>query len=208
MENRFDEAATSWDEKPYRNEMAEKFAAEIQNEIKGSENLSAFEYGCGTGNVSFFLKEIFDKIILADSSQGMLDVVKEKIKNEKVSHFSVLHLDLEHEELSEKFDVIYTLMTLHHIKNVENVIIKFSSMLNDGGLLFIGDLEKEEGDFHKQEDNHDVHFGFDEHYMIDMLTANNFKINKHKAFHEMERTHTGTVKTYPLFFLSASLKEN
>jgi hypothetical protein len=26
MENRFDEAATSWDEKPYRNEMAEKFA--------------------------------------------------------------------------------------------------------------------------------------------------------------------------------------
>jgi 2-polyprenyl-3-methyl-5-hydroxy-6-metoxy-1,4-benzoquinol methylase len=80
-------------------------------------------------------------------------------------------IDLENEELSEKFDVIYTLMTLHHIKDIEKVIKKFSSMLKKNGILFIGDLEKEEGDFHKQENNHDVHFGFDEQYMIDILTS-------------------------------------
>jgi ubiquinone/menaquinone biosynthesis C-methylase UbiE len=57
----------------------------------GVSKISAFEYGCGTGNVSFFLKENFDKITLADSSRGMLDVVKEKIKKDNIRHFKMLH---------------------------------------------------------------------------------------------------------------------
>lgn len=57
MTNRFDEAAGSWDTKLGRVIMAEKFANEIQRMIRDKNYRIALEYGCGTGNVSFFLRD-------------------------------------------------------------------------------------------------------------------------------------------------------
>ena len=59
MDNRFDAEASKWDAKPHRLEMAEKFANELKQIVKTDNNKTAFEYGCGTGNVSFALKDNF-----------------------------------------------------------------------------------------------------------------------------------------------------
>lgn len=41
--------------------------------------MTALEYGCGTGLLSFNLQPFLGKIVLADTSEEMLEVLKEKI---------------------------------------------------------------------------------------------------------------------------------
>ncbi len=203
MENRFDKEASTWDVKPNRLMMAEKFAAEIVKIIKGKNYKTALEYGTGTGNVSFTLKNSFEKITLADASQGMINEVQNKIAQNAVTHFYPLMLDLEKTNINASFDVIYTLMTMHHVKNVEKVVSEFSKILLPGGILIIGDLEKEDGDFHRYPENQEVHHGFDKELLDNVLKSNYLKMNSYNVFYNMERTHTGETKNYPLFILSA-----
>ena len=203
MENRFNKIASSWDAKPERIIMAEKFAAAMLHFVKKKNCATAFEYGCGTGNVSFCLHDCFDKIILADSSIQMIGETQKKINSSHHSHLFPKLLNLETENYNHTFDVIYTLMALHHTKNVHLVIAKFASMLNNGGQLIIGDLDKEDGNFHAFPENQDVHFGFDKSFLQDLFQKNKLKTIKHKIFHKMKREHTGISKTYPLFMMVA-----
>jgi ubiquinone/menaquinone biosynthesis C-methylase UbiE len=200
----FDEAARAWDTKSDRVVMAEKFAFEINQLIKGKDYKTALEYGCGTANVSFFLKDNFEKISLADSSQGMLDEVQKKIEQNFIKHFTPILLNLEKESYNVKFDVIYTLMTLHHVADIEKFIGDFAKMLLPGGMLIIADLEKEDGDFHRFPENQEVHFGFEKNKLELILTDNKLVMNEYRVFYNIERTHTGESKIYTLFILSAS----
>ena len=204
MTNRFDEVAVTWDEKPYRQEMAVKFTENILKSIQNKNYTSALEYGCGTGNVSFILRENFSRITLADSSEGMIEQLKMKIDKSGVKNFYPRILDFEKESASEKFDIIYTLMTLHHVKDVAEVIKQFSLALNPGGLLIIGDLEKEDGYFHKYPENQDVHHGFEKQYIEELFKKNQLITIQYKVFYEMERDNSGIAKTYPLFAISAT----
>jgi hypothetical protein len=68
MINRFDKIASSWDIKPDRVIIAEKFASMVLQFIRNKDCATALEYGCGTANVSFCLRDCFDKIILTDAS--------------------------------------------------------------------------------------------------------------------------------------------
>ena len=57
------------------------------------------------------------------------------------------------------FDLIYTLMVLHHVGDVETIIRKFRGLLNPGGYLAIADLYSEDGSFHGE--GFSGHMGFD-----------------------------------------------
>src|SRR5512140_1752279 len=109
----FDAKAKGWDEVPGRRERANAVAAAIREQVRLSIKMSALEYGCGTGLLSFALQPYLGKIILADSSAGMLEVVKEKIAASGVKNMSPLLLDLSRDPLSaQRFHFIYSLMTL------------------------------------------------------------------------------------------------
>lgn len=203
MVNRFDEAAQNWDSKPGRMEMASKFAHEIITDIEGEKYSSALEYGCGTANVSFVLRDYFQAITLSDNSPGMIDEVKRKISENNIKHFHPLLANVEEKPIKGKFDVIYTNMTLHHIQNIEKVIKELSLLLNPDGMLMIGDLESEDGNFHTFPENQEVHNGFDKIELEKILNNCGLKLYKYHIFHEMERDHTGKVKTYGLFYLMA-----
>jgi len=69
--SRFDEEAKDWDT-PESQERARSIADVIISQVPLSNNMSAFEYGCGTGQLSFELREKIGQISLADSSTGML----------------------------------------------------------------------------------------------------------------------------------------
>ena len=77
--NEFDQKASQWDAKPVRVERALAMADGIRAALPLSSSLTALEYGCGTGLVSFELQSQLGHITLADSSSGMLAVVREKI---------------------------------------------------------------------------------------------------------------------------------
>ena len=205
MYSRFDSAAKEWDNKPGRMEMAQKFADVVLKSIKRRSHKTALDFGCGTGNVSFYLQDKFISINLADSSQGMLDMVREKTEKAGIDHFKPLLIDIEKKEHKGKYDVIYSLMALHHVRNVPKVISSLGKMLNKNGILIIGDLEKEDGNFHQYPENLDVHYGFEKKKLERILIENNFEVHDYGIFHELIREHTGTPVTYPLFFITAKL---
>jgi len=198
----FDDEARDWDNDPKKIERAIIFAEEINDFIKPGKTLNALEFGCGTGLLSFQLKDYFKTITLADNSEGMIKVLQDKIAKEGVKNFKPLHIELVESDLKiNEYDVIYTLMTLHHIPDVNNIAKVFNSILKRGGYLCIADLVKEDGSFHSEHDNFDGHDGFDRNELSVTLTNNGFNVEYYKICFEIVKTIDDKNKKYPLFLM-------
>ncbi|MFP4016331.1 MAG: class I SAM-dependent DNA methyltransferase [Halanaerobiales bacterium] len=198
----FDNKAENWDEKPERLERARRVAEGIQDKIKVNPDMKAFEYGCGTGLLSFQLHKYFKKIVLADNSRGMLDVLKDKIEKHDVENMEVRYLDLTSDPTpSEKFDIIYTLMTLHHIPEVDKVITDFSNMLGGSGYLCIADLVEEDGSFHG--DQFQGHNGFTREELEGLLVKHGFETVDYSIIYERKKMIDDREMIFPVFLLIA-----
>jgi ubiquinone/menaquinone biosynthesis C-methylase UbiE len=200
----FDSKAEDWDKDPEKIERAGAFAAEI---LKSAGNLHAeraLEFGSGTGLVSFSLRSHFDSIILADSSAGMTGVLREKIRREGITNM-IPYLVEDSNPLVKLsgFDVVYTLMVIHHVKDIDGIFRDFHKVMNPGGMLFIGDLETEDGSFHRNDPEFDGHMGFDTGILRKKLLDSGFETATEKIFYVIEREHNSHKKQYPLFFLAA-----
>ena len=79
MISHFDAKAASWDEDPQKVERACAVARQIRCHVPLSREMKALEFGCGTGLLSFALKDDLGHITLVDNSPGMLDVLERKI---------------------------------------------------------------------------------------------------------------------------------
>lgn len=198
----FDSKAKDWDT-PEKINRAVIFAKEINNFIKPNKQLSAMEFGCGTGLLSFELKDAFKTITLIDTSEGMMDVLKEKIENEKAHHFSPKIINVFEEKLEEKFDVIYTLMTMHHIDNTKGILTIFNRLLNNNGYLCIADLVAEDGSFHPKSQNFTGHNGFDREELENKLKENGFNAVYYTTPVIIKKEVEGLKREYPLFLLIA-----
>lgn len=198
----FDEKAKDWDKDPSRVERAGIFANEILKFLGETKTENALEFGSGTGLVSFALKDRFNSITLADNSEGMIRVLTEKIKNERISNMKPLCIDIFNEKESlSGYDILYTLLTLHHIKDIGETFNWFNSALNPGGYLCIGDLVTEDGSFHFRDPEFDGHKGFDTGDLKQQLFLNGFSIKYESIFCEIEREVNQQIKKYPLFLL-------
>src|SRR5512141_572797 len=145
----FDQRAKDWDSDPKKVDRARAVADAIRKAVPLSTEMKALEYGCGTGLLSFALQSDLGQITLADTSQGMLDVLGEKIASAKVPNMHPMRLDLSADPLpAERYDLTYSLMTLHHIHDTDDILKKFHSLLESGGYLIAADLYKEDGTFH------------------------------------------------------------
>jgi hypothetical protein len=123
MEN-FDLLSINWDNEPRRLERAKVVAKEIINNISGLKELTAFEYGCGMGLLSFCLQPYLNKIILGDNSDGMLSLLEQKIQSNNITNMKPLKIDLSVDDLPKiNSDIIYTLMTLHYIVGIDRVYL-------------------------------------------------------------------------------------
>jgi anthranilate/para-aminobenzoate synthase component II len=166
--------------------------------------MTALEYGCGTGLLSFALQAELGAITLADSSSGMLEVLREKIARGGSTNMTPLRLDLAIDPLPvERFDLVYTLMTLHHIPDTAKILGCFHSLLQPGGVLCIADLDKEDGSFH----SHEARISTD----IMVLTARSWDMELERAGFTNIRFSTcyeliKDERSYPLFLAVAEKK--
>ena len=196
----FDEQAVVWDNDPKKIERAKIVAGEIINFIQPDQKLSALEFGCGTGLLSFELKDAFKRITLTDNSEGMIKVLKEKIQAAGVKNFDPLLIDISKEDIKiAKIDVVYTLMTLHHMSDINKTLKTFNSILKKDGYLCIADLEKEDGSFHAHGNDSNEHNGFDRKELTGILLKNNFNVEYYNECYVIEREVDNIVKKYPLF---------
>ncbi len=156
----FDARAATWDEDPGKRRRAEEVAAAIRARVKLSSDMRALEYGAGTGLLSFELADALGPIVLTDNSIGMLDVARAKIAAHCADQMTVRPLDLTIDPLPvERFDLIYSMMTLHHVPDTTSLLDKLRALLRPGGCLCIADLDAEDGSFHGADVA--VHHGFD-----------------------------------------------
>jgi len=199
----FDERAKDWDSDPMKVDRAKTVGEAIRRAIPLAENMSALEYGCGTGLLSFALQGDLGQITLADTSQGMLDVLTEKIAAASVTNMRPLKLDLSADALpSERFDLTYSLMTLHHIPDTKDTLKKFHDLLAPGGWLCIADLDKEDGTFHT-DGTTDVHKGFERGELQQWVEDVGFTGVKFSTAFEIKKKIDGIEKIFPIFLLAA-----
>lgn len=198
----FDEKAKDWDKDPKKVKRAEIFAKEITQFLGNKKIEKALEFGSGTGLVSFCLKDNFRSITLADNSAGMIEVLTEKIRDGKVSNMNPLLTDIiKGKSGLSGFDIIYTLLTLHHIEDTGKALGTFNSILNPGGYVCIGDLITEDGTFHHQDHDFDGHSGFEPLAFKNQLAENGFKVVYETIFSVIEREYKSEMRKYPLFLI-------
>ncbi|MFA4852818.1 MAG: class I SAM-dependent methyltransferase [Bacteroidales bacterium] len=202
--NEFDIKAAEWDKNPMHWDRSEAIANQIKKLIPLKKQMTALEYGAGTGIASFLLKDYLKEITLMDSSSEMVRVMNEKIKTTKVKNLKTLNFDLEHADYKGgKFDLIFTQMVLHHVTDIENIIKKFYNLLNPEGYLAIADLYPEDGSFHGADFT--GHKGFDIEELSKQVMNQGFSNASHQLCFVINKKISDTeTKQFDVFLLIAS----
>ena len=199
----FDERAKDWDSDPMKVNRAKTVAEAIRVAVPLTTDMSALEYGCGTGLLSFALQSDLGQITLADTLQGMLDVLAKKISASGVTNMQPVRLDLSTDPLpAQPFDLTYSLMTLHHIDDAKGMLKKFHALLKPGGWLCVSDLDKEDGTFHT-DGTTDVHLGFERGELQKWVEEAGFSSVKFSTAYEIKKDIDGVERTFPVFLLTA-----
>lgn len=147
--NPFDEKAATWDDDPAKVQRATAVASAIRATGVLGRSMRMLEYGAGTGLVTQALRDAVGPVTMADSSSGMREVMRAKIDAGAITDARVWDLDLTSGAVpDERFDLIVTVMTLHHIPDLAPVLAGFADLLDPGGRLCVVDLEEEDGSFH------------------------------------------------------------
>ncbi|MFO7541555.1 MAG: methyltransferase domain-containing protein [Thiobacillus sp.] len=198
----FDSKARQWDDNPVFRERGLKIAEAVRATIPLRRDMRALDYGCGTGLLSFPLRHELGTIVMADSSGGMLDVVAEKIAAQGGTNMTPLKLDLLVDPAPlDRFDLIVTAMTLHHVPDTDAILHVFHDLLNPDGNLCIADLDQEDGSFHGPEV--DVHHGFDRADLSRRTAGAEFTdVQFQTVFSITKARDTGT-RDYPVFLMTA-----
>ncbi|MBE0695453.1 MAG: class I SAM-dependent methyltransferase [Anaerolineaceae bacterium] len=199
----FDQHAAAWDANPYRIERARVIAQGIQSAVPLTQQMSAFEYGCGTGLLSFALQSYLGQITLADNSSGMLAVLDEKIAAARIHNMVSLKVDLSTDPLPPvRVQLIYTLMTLHHIRDFIKVLQAFYALLDGSGYLCVADLDTEDGSFHGAE-NLTVHKGFDRSEFGNIVRQTGFHNVQFSTIFQSSKVVGTETKHFPVFLMVA-----
>lgn len=206
--NEFDIKAAGWDQNPMHWDRSEAVAKNIIKLIPLKKEMTALEYGAGTGITSFLLKDYLKEITLMDNSSEMVKMMNKKIETSNVKNLNTLNFDLEHSDFKGgKFDVIFTQMVLHHVADIESIINKFSKLLNPGGYLAIADLYEEDGSFHGEGFN--GHRGFNLENLTIMLGKKQFKNISHRRCFVINRKISDIeTKQFEVFLLIANRIKN
>jgi ubiquinone/menaquinone biosynthesis C-methylase UbiE len=199
----FDERAKDWDSDPKKVERARVVAEAIRTALPLSTDMTALEYGCGTGLLSFALQSDLGHITLVDTSQGMLDVLGEKIAAAGVTNMHPVKLDLATDTVpAARFDLTYSLMTLHHIADVKDMLGKFNAILKPNGYLLVADLDKEDGTFHTDGMQY-FHDGFTRGELQQMVEAAGFGNVRFSTAYVIKKKVGDGEKTFPVFLMVA-----
>lgn len=90
------------------------------------------DLGCGYGhNCIDFVKRGAEKVVGIDISKKMLSVAKTESAHEKIEYLNMSMTDIS--ELDAEFDLIYSSLAFHYIKDFDAFAKDMFSVLNEGG---------------------------------------------------------------------------
>lgn len=199
MKTDFNAAARSWDQNDVHVQRSQAIVENLLSRLSIQPEMTALEFGAGTGILSFMLADRFRKILLLDSASEMVAVMQEKVAASGCGNLQPLQLDLTEEAYeSETFDVVFSQMALHHVYDVPGILSRFYDLLNQNGYLAIADLYSEDGSFHGS--GFDGHNGFDVQELEEQLKKAGFQTVGTETCFTMQKGGKG----YPIFLMIAS----
>jgi ubiquinone/menaquinone biosynthesis C-methylase UbiE len=202
MASEFDGRAEAWDSDPAKVERARRVAAAIAREVPDLAGRSVLDYGAGTGLLGMALRERARSVTLADVSEGMLAVARDKIDRGGLRDVQTLRLDLSAEPPpADRFDLVCTLMTLHHVRDLDGLLQAFRAVLAPGGVLCACDLDAEDGSFHGP--GFDGHRGFDRADLEGRIRGAGFGRVQFSTPYVVDKVVGGTPRSFPLFLAVA-----
>ena len=124
----------------------DNIANAIVDSVSLNPNMHLMDFGSGTGLLLERIAPFVRKITAVDVSKSMSDQLDKK-RPSLGCEIEILNVDLENSVINEKFDGIISSMTMHHVKDTQAMFARFYSLLKEGGVIAISDLDKEDGDF-------------------------------------------------------------
>jgi ubiquinone/menaquinone biosynthesis C-methylase UbiE len=157
----FNQAAATWDENPGRVKLARDIANSMINNLTITSDMNVMDFGCGTGLLTVRLQPFVRSITGVDSSQGMLDILNDKITKLQLPNVKTMLVDIEKgQNLNGNYQLIVSSLTLHHIVDLKPLLSQFNKIITPGGFLSIADLDSDDGQFHDNKTGV-FHSGFD-----------------------------------------------
>jgi len=199
----FDERAATWDSDPQKVDRALRVAAAIAARVPGLSSRRVLEYGCGTGLLGFALRPKVAEVTLADTSAGMLAELRRKITASGLTGMTPVQLDLATgAPPAGRFDLICSLMTLHHVRDTQALLHSFRGLLEPQGVVCLADLDSEDGSFHGPAV--DVHHGFDRSALGRQLKTAGFRDPVFEKVLEIRKEGPAGPRQYPVFLVTAA----
>ncbi len=201
-ETDFDARARTWDVDRSKAARAQRVADVIAARLPSLSTKAVLEYGCGTGLLGLALQPLVAHVTLADSSREMLAVAQEKLAASGISNATTLLLDLAAGPAPDvQFDLVCTLLTLHHISDTDGILKSFHRLLAKGGVVCIADLDQEDGSFHGP--GFSGHNGFARAELRAQLERSGFREVRFETVAEITKTTAAGARVYPVFLAIA-----
>ena len=106
-----------------------------------TKNITILDIGCGPGVFSIEAAKLMEgtgKVIAVDMQEGMLEILRNKIKGQPYEKNIVLHkCTQESINLKEKADLVLMIYMVHEVPNKENLFNEITPLINKNGLLLI-----------------------------------------------------------------------
>lgn len=174
--SRFDDEADTWDDDPGHESRQVAVARAIEGAIELHTGMNALDIGAGTGRLSILLASRVGSVLLTDPSAGMVRVARERIQSAGLSsRMRAVQVDVTTAELDGAFDLAWSSMAMHHVRDLDAMLRTVAGLLVEGGKLAIADLERDpDGAFHADKVDFDGHHGFDRAELADQLATAGF----------------------------------
>ncbi|MFB5651882.1 class I SAM-dependent DNA methyltransferase [Leptospira wolffii] len=176
-DNVFNRLASMYDTEE-RIQLAKIISEAVKPEIQGSKKGTLLDYGCGTGLVGLELHSLVDRLFLVDSSEQMLEIVKEKITRNNIANAETIHADLRKSDIDIRADLILASLVLLHVPVLGGLLKNLRTILNKSGKLIIVDFDKNELVHHPK-----IHNGFTHEELESLLLGAGFHGVKIRTFH-------------------------
>jgi SAM-dependent methyltransferase len=130
----------------------------------------------------------------------MIEQARRKIPAAEADRVEMLLLDPERMVIPQRYDLIVSLMTLHHIPDAREIVKLLASSLTSGGILALADLDAEDGSFHGTEA--EVHRGFDRQEIKGVMSNAGLEEIQDSTPWTMDKEAGGVRREYPLFLIT------
>ena len=143
MTDNFSHKAADWDQ-PSKIAMTDAFVAAMLQKIQPQQSWKAFELGAGTGLVGLQILPLVDSLVMEDTSEAMLGVLRQKLKGDEP--VEIVHGEI-FEYTKQDIDFVFSCMAFHHVPDSQAALNHLFKITKTGATVVIGDIRSEDGSF-------------------------------------------------------------